>query len=193
MPRDADLAVRLLELATARGHTQAQCELSIHLRQGTGTARDLPPALALAKAAAEAGDGAGMNVYGVMIRDGIGRARDDAEARVWFERSVNLLNTYGMVNLGRYHKEGRGGLPKAPDATVALWRAAVLKGDNTWAQLLLAEALEKGEGVAADQAEARSLYRSAAAQDREPEVKKRAEEALARLGPPQLPPAKGKQ
>jgi TPR repeat protein len=41
---------------------QAQWELSIHLRLGLGTARDLQRALALAKASAEAGDVAGMNV-----------------------------------------------------------------------------------------------------------------------------------
>jgi TPR repeat protein len=191
VPRDVGLAVRMFELATVRGHPQGQWELSIHLRQGTGTVRDLPRALSLAKAAAEAGDSAGMNVYGVMIRDGIGRPRDDAEARLWFEGSADLLNTYGMVNLGRFHKEGRGGLPKDPAAAVALWRMAVLKGDNPWAQLLLAEALEKGEGVAANPDEAIALFRAAAVQDREPDAKRRAEEALARLAPPLPPPIKG--
>src|SRR5262249_49094626 len=138
-------------------------------------------ALELAKASADAGDAAGMNVYGVMIRDGIGRARDDAEARNWFQRSADLLNTYAMVNLGRFHKEGRGGLSKDPVAAVALWRTAVLKGENPWAQVLLAEALEKGEGGAANTDEALAFYRAAAAQDREPEAKKRAEDAIARL------------
>src|SRR6478672_13182912 len=101
--------------------------------------------------------------------------------RVWFQRSADLLNTYGMVNLGRFYKEGRGGLSKDPAAAVALWRTAVLKGENPWAQVLLAEALEKGEGDAANTAEAMALYRAAAAQDREPEAKKRAEDAMARL------------
>jgi TPR repeat protein len=86
-----------------------------------------------------------------------------------------------MVNLGRYHKDGKAGLPRDPTAAVALWRLAVLKGDNPWAQILLAEALEKGEGIAANPAEALTLYRAAAAQSREAEARKRAEEALARL------------
>ncbi|MFZ4809525.1 MAG: dienelactone hydrolase family protein [Hyphomicrobiaceae bacterium] len=150
VPRDVELAVRLFELAVTRSHRQAQWELAIHLRQGSGTARDLSRALLLAKAAADAGDASGMNVYGVMIRDGIGRTPDAAEARVWFERSADLLNTYGMVNLGRFHKEGQGGLPKNPAAAVALWRAAVLKGENPWALVLLAQALETGEGSTAD-------------------------------------------
>ena len=45
----------------------------------------------------------------------------------------------------------------------------------------MAEALEKGEGDAANTAEALALYRAAAAQDREPEAKKRAEDAMTRL------------
>ena len=184
VPRDAELAVRLLELAAARGHPQAQWELSVHLRHGSGTTRDLQRALSLARLAAEAGDAAGMNVYGVMIRDGLGRTRDDNEARVWFERSADLLNTYAMVNLGRFHNEGRGGFAKDPATAVALWRTAVLKGDNPWAQVLLAEALEKGEGNAANAAEALALYRAAAAQDREPEAKKRAEQAMAHFPSP---------
>ena len=128
VPRDAVLAVKLLELASARGNPHAQWELAVHLRQGSGTERDLQRALTLARASADAGDAAGMNVYGVMVRDGTGRPRDDAEALVWFQRSADLLNTYGMVNLGRFYNEGRGGLSKDPAAAVALWRTAVLKG-----------------------------------------------------------------
>lgn len=181
VPRDVELAVRLLELAAARGHPQARWELSIQLRNGSGTARDLPRALSLAKESAEAGDGAGMNVYGVMIRDGIGRARDDAEARVWFERAADLINSYGMVNLGRFHRDGRGGLARDPAAAVALWRLAALRDDNPWAQIMLAEALEKGEGVAANPTEALTHFRAAAAQGRDAEARKHAEAALARL------------
>jgi TPR repeat protein len=81
----------------------------------------------------------------------------------------------------RFYKEGRGGLSKDPIAAVALWRTAVLKAETPWAQVLLAEALEKGEGDAANIAEALALYRAAAAQDREPEAKKGAEDAMARL------------
>jgi TPR repeat protein len=181
--RDPALAVRLLELASARGHPAAHWELSIQLRNGSGVSRDLQRALALAKTSAEAGDAAGMNVYGVMIRDGVGRAASDAEARPWFQRSADLLNSYGMVNLGRYHRDGKAGLVRDPAAAVALWRLAVLKAENPWGKLLLAEAYEKGEGVARDDTKAVAFYRAAAGQTREPEARKRAAEALARLVP----------
>ena len=39
-------------------------------------------------------------------------------------------------------------------AAVALWRQAALRDDNPWAQIMLADALEKGEGVAANPTEA---------------------------------------
>jgi TPR repeat protein len=180
-PRDDALAVRLLELAVARGHVQARWELALLLRQGSGVERDLSRALALAKDAAEAGDGAGMNILGVMIRDGIGRSRDDAEARSWFERSADLLNSHGMTNLGRFYKEGRGGLGRDSARAVALWRTAANRDDNPSAQFMLAAALESGDGVPQDVAEARIFYAAAAEQNREPEIKMRAIEAMKRL------------
>jgi dienelactone hydrolase len=179
--RDIVLAVRLFTLAAARHQPQAEWELALLLSRGTGVARDAPRALALARAAAEAGDGPGTNVYGSMIRDGVGRASDDAEAAVWFQRATDLVSSYGMMNLGRFLWDGRGGLARDRAAATALWRRAIYQDGNPWAQLLLAQALESGEGVAADAAEARTLYQAAAAQDREPTVKRQASQALARL------------
>lgn len=185
--KDVERAVRLFSLAVERGNSHAMWELSIHVRNGWSVARDPARALALGRSAAEAGDAAGMNVLGVMHRDGIATPKSDTEARLWFERSAQLLNSYAMVNLGRLLKEGRGGLARNPEAAVALYRKAVLRGDNPWAKVALAEALEKGEGVAKNEAEARALYQAAVNQDAEPEAMNRAEEALARLGAPAQP------
>ena len=179
--RDDALAARLFELAASRNHPQAQWELSIMLRQGAGIARDLPRALTLAREAAEAGDPAGMNVYGVMVRDGIGRIRDDMEAAIWFRRAADLHNSYGMTNLAQFIWDGRGGLPLDRPAAVSLWRHAIYQDENPWAQLFLAEASERGDGVAQSTTEALSLYEAAAIQDREPVAKRRASEALGRL------------
>ena len=180
-PKDEVMVARLFELAAKRGNPHAQFELSILLRQGRGIARDLPRALHLARAAAEAGDPAGMNTYAVIIRDGIGRPADDAEAAVWFQRSADLRNTFGMTNLGRMMWDGRGGLPRDRAAATALWKRAVFLDQNPRAAVLLAGALESGEGIAADNAEAIRLYEVAARQDFEPEAKQRAVDALARL------------
>ena len=62
-----------------------------------------------------------------------------------------------MVKLGRFHKEGQGGLPRNSAAAVALWRAPMLKGENPWALVLLAPTLETGEGSTADPIEALAL------------------------------------
>jgi TPR repeat protein len=64
---------------------------------------------------------------------------------------------------------------------VKLYRDAVYL-DNPWGRLHLAEALEKGEGADRDTAQALDLYHAVAAQDREPDAKRLAREALTRLG-----------
>ena len=172
---------RLLELAAKRGNSQAQFELSILLRQGRGIAPDLPRALQLARASAEAGDPAGMNTYAVIIRDGIGRQADDAEAAVWFQRSADLRNTFGMTNLGRMIWHGRGGLPRDRAEATTLWKRAVFLDRNPRAAVFLGEALESGEGIGADKVEAIRHYEIAAGQNVESDAKQRATEALARL------------
>jgi TPR repeat protein len=52
---------------------------------------------------------------------------------------------------------------------------------NPWGRFALAEALEKGDGTPANVNEALHLYRSVAAQDREPKAKRLAANAITRL------------
>ncbi|MBL8588367.1 MAG: sel1 repeat family protein [Methylobacteriaceae bacterium] len=182
LPRDPARAAALFELAAARGHARAQWELSLLLRQGAGVARDLPRALALAKSSAEAGEAIGMNIYGVMIRDGIARPADDLEARIWFERADELMDSYAAVNLARYQREGKAGLARAPDKAIALLRKAIARDDNPWGLVMLADMMEQGEGAPRDLEAARGFYRAAAAQEREPAARERASQALARMG-----------
>lgn len=103
------------------------------------------------------------------------------KAAIWFRRAADLHNSYGMTNLAQFIWDGRGGLPSDRPAAVSLWRHALYQDENPWAQLFLAEALERGDGVAQSTTEALSLYESAAIQDREPLAKRRASEALGRL------------
>jgi TPR repeat protein len=173
---------QLFELAAKRGNAHAQFELSILLRLGRGIARDLPRSLQLARASAEAGDPSGMNTYAVIIRDGLGRPADDVEAATWFRRSADLRNTFGMANLGRFMWDGRGGLDRDRAGATALWKRALFLDQNPRAAVFLAEALENGEAIAADKAEAIRLYELAARQGTELEAKQRAQEALTRLG-----------
>jgi len=86
-----------------------------------------------------------------------------------------------MTNLGRFMWDGRGGLDRDRVKAVALWKRALFLDQNPRAAVFLAEALENGEAIAADKAEAIRLYELAARQGTEPEAKQRAQEALARL------------
>jgi TPR repeat protein len=173
------LAARLFKLAADRGNALAQTELALMLRRGEGVARDLPRAITLWQTAASAGEPAAMNMLGLMARDGAGDKHDDAEAVAWFRKAADLRNAYAFANLGRMYWEGRGGLPPDKTEAVKFFRASAFL-ENPWGRLYLAEALEKGEGAERDGAQALDLYRAVAAQDRDPEARRRAQEALNR-------------
>jgi dienelactone hydrolase len=179
--RDNGLAARLFRLAADRGHAQAQWELALMYREGAGVARDPTAARTLARVAAEAGEAPAMNTLGVMARDGVGQTRDDTEAVRWFRQAAELRHSYALTNLGQMYWAGRGGLAVDRAEAVRLWRQSAYY-ENPFGRLYLAEALEKGDGVARDTQEALELYRTVAAQDAEPAAKRRASDALARLG-----------
>ena len=179
--RDDALAARLFRLAADRGHPQAQWELSLLHRRGAGVPRDPAAALTLARAAAAAGEPAAMNILGSLARDGVGQARDDAEAVRWYRAAAEQRHSYGIANLGRMYWEGRGGLAVDHSEAVKLFRQSAFF-ENPFGRLYLAEALEKGEGTDRNAGEARDLYRAVAAQDRDLEARRRAAEALKRLG-----------
>lgn len=181
LPSDAGLAARMFGLAAARGHPQAQWELGYMHWLGVGVPRDPVQSLALLKDSAAAGESAAMNLLGVAARDGMGRARDDAEAVLWFTRAAEQRHQYALANLGRMNAQGRGGLARDPAEAVRLYRKAV-HFDNPWGRLWLAEALEKGEGADRDTKQAIEHFRAAAGQEREPEARKAAIAALTRLG-----------
>ena len=111
----------------------------------------------------------------------MGQPRNDTEAVKWFRTAADLVHDYALDNLGRMYWQGRGGLTIDRVQAVKLYRTAAYR-DNPWGRLHLAEALEKGEGTQRNAAEALDLYRAVAAQDREPDAKRQARDALARLG-----------
>jgi dienelactone hydrolase len=178
--RDDTMAVRLLTLAADRGHPQAKWELADMYRLGLGVTRDPARARSLAQSAAAQGEAAAMNILGVMERDQ-GTPQNDAEAVRWFRAAAELHNSYALNNLGDMYRHGRGGLALDRAEAVRLYRHSAYY-ENPWGRLHLAEALEKGDGTNRDLAQAFDLYKSVAADDREPEAKRRAQEALARLG-----------
>jgi dienelactone hydrolase len=180
VPRDDAMAARLFRFAADRGHPRAQWELADMMRLGLGVPRNAAAALPLLHASAGAGEAPAMNILGLLARDGTARPRDDAEAVLWFRKAAALRHEYAFYNLGRMYWEGRGGLPKDHVEAVRLWRKSAFY-DNPLGRLALAEALEKGDGTSANMKEALDLYGGVATQDREPDAKHRAADALTRL------------
>ncbi|MBR0848747.1 SEL1-like repeat protein [Bradyrhizobium diazoefficiens] len=181
VPHDDVLAEKLLKLAAGRGHPQAQMDLADLYVFGPAGQRNPARALELASSAAAAGEGGAMNILGVMAREGIGRGSDAKEALMWFRKAADLRNPYALAHLGRMYWDGRAGLAMDPAEAVRLWQRSTYYG-NPWGQLYLAEALERGEGIARDRKAAVDRYRAAAGQTYQPEAKRRATDALARLG-----------
>lgn len=179
VPRDESMAIRLFRLAAVRGDPVGQTQLALALGQG-GDPKDRPEVLALARAAAEAGQPVAMNQMGVLLRDGIGTARNEAEAAQWFRRAALLRNAYSLAHLGEMYWSGRGGLERDRVEAVKLFRKSAYF-ENAWGRLYLARALETGEGTERKVEEAIALYRLVAAAEGEPVAKRRASEALARL------------
>lgn len=179
---DADKAVRLLTLAAGRGHPQAQWRLADLYLQGNGVTKDITAARALARTSAEAGKGSAMNILGVMALNGYGEPVDQAEARRRFEQAAELRNRYGLSNLGQMYARHQGGLADMNEA-IRLWRLSAYY-DGPWGHYFLAEALEYGNGVTPNIGEAIAHYRAAAAQVFDVVAKRRATEALGRLGKP---------
>jgi TPR repeat protein len=91
-----------------------------------------------------------------------GRQRDPAEAGYWYALAAADGNRLAFANLGTL-MAGRDGVSgKNPTAAPLLWWAAAARGEAI-AMYNLGAAYERGIGVAADPARARSWYERAAA------------------------------
>jgi uncharacterized protein len=178
--RDDRMAARLFALAADRDHPQAKWELADMYRVGAGVARDPAAARSLAQSAAAQGEAPAMNILGLLERDE-GKPHSDIEAVRWFRASAELHNSYALNNLGDMYRHGRGGLATDRGEAARLYRQSAYY-ENPWGRVHLAEVLEKGDDIKRDLAQALELYRAVADQDREPEAKRRAQEALTRLG-----------
>lgn len=172
-------AYSILTLAANRGHVHALFELGQMMRNRK---ENLQKAAELVEKAADADYPPAMSLYGVMLSEGSGVRKDDAEAVRWFQKGALLRHTWAITNLGRMKWHGRGGLPQDRSAAVADWNSALAMSDNPLAQLYLAEAYELGYGVSKDLTKATSLYRDAStSEEASDDIKRQAQSALSRL------------
>ena len=106
------------------------------------------------RAKAEGGDGEAMQWMGVSYTYGQSVAKDDAQARAWFERSAAARNPKGLASFSHCLVSGIGGPQDISFGLVNLTEAAGLGSDN--AALLLGQAfLDGNHGLPKDPVRAR--------------------------------------
>jgi hypothetical protein len=86
-----------------------------------------------------------MNNLGVRYREGLGVAKDEAEAVRWYRRAAEAGNTDAMTNLGFMYRDGRG-IAKDEVEAVRWYRRAAEAG-NTNAMTNLGFMYSEGRGV----------------------------------------------
>ncbi len=106
-------------------------------------------------AAAAYGDADAQVVWGQMLLDGHGTARDPQGACRWFRIAADAGNADGLNMLGRCHELGWGIAPDSAEAA-RLFRMAAGRG-HAWAQFNLASLMLQGEGLPRDPNGALSL------------------------------------
>jgi hypothetical protein len=99
---------------------------------------------------------------GVMLRDGRGVEKDNAQAVQWFRRAATQGHSRAQFSLGLMLQEGQGVAKDLVEA-VGLFRRAAHQ-NLPEAQFHLGDMLENGRGVARNRKEAKSLYDNASQQ-----------------------------
>jgi TPR repeat protein len=118
-------------------------------------------AAAWVRTAAAQGIADAQAIYGQMLLDGRGVARDPLMALHWFERAALGDHVMAMNMVGRCHEHGWGVARSASIA--AQWYAAAAERGLDWGMYNLATLLTLGQGVPRDRAAALRWYRKAAA------------------------------
>lgn len=178
--------------AAAMGYPKSKCALGQMLMADPQTA---DRGLGLCKEAANAGDGDAQVTVGDAYFNGAGAKRDHAEARKWYEMAAKQKEPGVAAKLGQMYATGDGG-PKDSKKALEVWTAAekagdplvsILVADQLFADLTGGRTPGPGKyafkgGVPLGNIEViEDWYRQAATQDPRPEIKKRAEYALAIL------------
>lgn len=178
--------------AAEMGFTKSKCALGQMLMS------DPPRAargLALCREAGAAGDVEAQMVVASAYFNGSGATRDMAAARTWYEKAAKQNNLDAMRKLGEMYANGDGG-PKDSKKALGQWTTAEKAGDPL-VSILVADHLfsnmtggrKPGPGVYAfrggvpikDIEVVEAWYGQAQSRDPRPDVKKRAEYALAIL------------
>jgi len=133
------------------------------------TAEELATALAgppearaaIVRAAAEGGVAEAQAVYGQMLLDGAGVAKDERAALQWFAKAAQQQHPMAINMVGRCYDLGWG--TPIDKARAAEWYKSAADRGLEWGMYNQATLLTLGEGVAEDRPAALALFRKAAA------------------------------
>ncbi|MDR2153437.1 MAG: sel1 repeat family protein [Burkholderiaceae bacterium] len=115
------------------------------------------------RAAAERGDVDAQNKLGVMFQKGLGVAKNDAQAVVWYRKAAEKGLAYAQFNLGSMYQEGKG-VARNEKLAVAWFRRAA-EQELTHAQSNLGLMYAQGRGVVKDCAQAIIWWNKAGEKD----------------------------
>ena len=154
-PSDIATAIKYCKVASG-GSRRALYELG----RAYAANQQLSEAIGIYRKAADKGSTSAMVELGVMYGDGVGVAKDPAQARKLFERAAEAGNPRGVSNLAAL--SGSGGAPSDPVKARALLSKAA--ETNPEAQYQLGLMMSNGAGGPQDDVAARTLFERASAQ-----------------------------
>ncbi len=139
---DNDAYARLLKDFAAGGDMRAQQELAFDYYYGApamNIEKDEREGARLAKAAVDHGGGKEIQrLWGSMLTDGVGVAKDPEKGAKWLQRAMDAGDAWATYLLGRSYEYGLG-VPRSTKEALALYEKAVKAGATPTAQ----EALDK--------------------------------------------------
>jgi TPR repeat protein len=155
-PSDVALAIKYCRIASA-GARRALYALG----RAYAANRQLAEAAKTYRQAADRGSTSAMVELGVMLATGSGIAKDEAAARMLFERAAEAGNPRGVTNLAALGNDA--GVPSDPIKARALLARSAEK-NSAEAQYRLGLMMQDGVGGPKDDIAARALFEKAAAQ-----------------------------
>lgn len=159
---DAEMLDMLLRLADD-GDADALYKMYFIYSGGFDTITpNLPKAIEMLRAGAEAGSSDAQNLLGYKLFSGDGMTRDVDQALGWLEQAAGAGNLTAASNLGYLLLYGEGIVHD--DDNAAFWLHKAAEGHLPAAQSMLGDLYRDGKGVEQSEAVADSLYRRAYSQ-----------------------------
>jgi TPR repeat protein len=157
VPSDVTTAIKFCTLASA-----ASRRALYQLGRAYAANRQMPEAIAAYRKAADKGNTSAMVELGVLFATGSGVPKDQAQARVLFERAGEAGNPRGALNLAAL-ADDRGALLDPVAARALL--ARVVETNSAEVQYQLGVMTSEGIGGPKDDVAARALFERAATQN----------------------------